>query len=108
MHYVGRLKKNGKQFDSSRDRGEPLPFVVGQGQVIPGWDEGILAMRVGGKRTLIIPPELGYGKRGIGPIPGNAWLVFECELVAVGAEAAPTSTFDRIRQAASDALGKFF
>ncbi|MFM8647103.1 MAG: FKBP-type peptidyl-prolyl cis-trans isomerase, partial [Methylocystis sp.] len=69
MHYTGWLYINGakgKKFDSSRDRGEPFEFAIGQGKVIPGWDEGIETMKVGGKRTLIIPPQLGYGAAGAG------------------------------------------
>ncbi|CAE7509947.1 Prpf4b [Symbiodinium microadriaticum] len=84
VHYTGKLE-NGQVFDSSIPRGEPLDFNVGKGQVIAGWDEGILTMRVGGKRELKIPPKLGYGSRGIGPIPGNATLFFECELVRLKA-----------------------
>jgi peptidylprolyl isomerase len=82
-HYEGRLV-DGKVFDSSYARKQPLEFAVGIGQVIPGWDEGLLAMKVGEKRTLVIPPQLGYGARGAGGvIPPNAWLIFDVELVAV-------------------------
>jgi len=73
----------GRKFDSSYDRGKPLAFNVGTGKVIKGWDEAILTMKVGGKRRVIIPPELGYGSKGIGPIPGGATLYFEMELVAI-------------------------
>jgi peptidylprolyl isomerase len=85
MHYTGWLYENGakgKKFDSSLDRGRPFPFTIGAGQVIPGWDEGVASMKVGGKRTLIIPPALGYGARGAGGvIPPNATLLFEVELL---------------------------
>jgi len=83
VHYTGKLT-NGKVFDSSIPRGEPIAFKLGAGQVIKGWDEGIALMKVGGKATLTIPPELGYGARGAGGvIPPNATLIFDVELVSV-------------------------
>jgi FKBP-type peptidyl-prolyl cis-trans isomerase len=87
VHYTGWLYNNGEKgakFDSSLDRGQPFAFALGAGQVIRGWDEGVAGMKVGGKRTLIIPPELGYGARGGGGvIPPNATLMFDVELLGV-------------------------
>jgi FKBP-type peptidyl-prolyl cis-trans isomerase FkpA len=81
-HYTGRFP-DGAKFDSSYDAGLPIEFLLGAGKVIKGWDVGIEGMKVGGKRKLTIPPELAYGSRGGGPIPPNATLVFDVELVAV-------------------------
>ena len=84
VHYVGVSFSNGKQFDSSWDRGAPFDFPLGAGRVIQGWDFGVTGMREGGRRTLVIPPELGYGARGMGPIAPNETLVFVVDLVKVG------------------------
>jgi len=84
VHYVGTLA-DGTQFDSSRDGGEPFQFIFGTGQVIQGWDQGLLGMKVGGTRTLTIPPELGYGSKNAGSIPANSTLFFEVELLGVDA-----------------------
>ncbi|MGZ3182651.1 MAG: FKBP-type peptidyl-prolyl cis-trans isomerase [Telluria sp.] len=89
VHYTGWLFKplalaqHGKKFDSSVDRGEPLDFKLGAGMVIKGWDQGVAGMKVGGKRTLIIPSELAYGHRSVGPIPPDSDLIFDVELLGV-------------------------
>lgn len=82
VHYAGRLQ-DGTEFDNSKRSGAPFEFVVGGGQVIAGWEEGLLGMKVGGERILVVPPEKGYGERGIGPIPPNATLVFSIELLEI-------------------------
>ncbi len=84
VHYTGTLT-NGSKFDSSLDRGKPFEFPLGAGRVIKGWDQGVAGMKVGGKRKLTIPPELGYGSRGFPPvIPPDSTLIFEVELLGVG------------------------
>jgi peptidylprolyl isomerase len=84
VHYVGVAHSTGEEFDASYDRGEPLQFRLGIGQVIKGWDDGVQGMRVGGRRKLVIPPHLAYGERGAGAVikPGET-LIFVCDLVAV-------------------------
>lgn len=82
MHYSGTLE-DGTKFDSSYDRGTPFETRIGVGQVIEGWDMGVPGIKIGGKRKLVIPPALGYGERGIGPIPPNATLIFEVELLDI-------------------------
>jgi len=82
VHYTGRLQ-DGTIFDSSVERNQPADFLIGVGKVIKGWDEGLMSMKVGGKRKLIIPPELGYGSKRVGNIPPNSTLIFEIELLGV-------------------------
>jgi len=82
VHYVGSLT-DGTQFDSSYDRGDPITFTVGGGEVIKGFDQGVVGMKVGEKKTLTIPPELGYGVRQVGQIPPNSTLIFDVELVGI-------------------------
>ena len=85
VQYVGTSFKNGRQFDASWDRGEPFSFQLGAGQVIPGWDQGVAGMKVGGRRQLVIPPDLAYGKQGSPPAIGpNETLVFVIDLLGVG------------------------
>jgi FKBP-type peptidyl-prolyl cis-trans isomerase len=82
VHYLGTLT-NGQKFDSSYDRNQPFEFQVGAGQVITGWDQGLLGMKIGGKRKLTIPPDLGYGNQAAGSIPPGSTLIFEIELIAI-------------------------
>jgi peptidylprolyl isomerase len=82
VHYVGVAYSTGEEFDASWDRGEPLEFPLGAGRVIAGWDQGVQGMKVGGRRQLIIPPHLGYGSSGAGPIKPNETLIFVCDLVS--------------------------
>jgi FKBP-type peptidyl-prolyl cis-trans isomerase len=82
VHYVGTLR-DGTKFDDSYIRGEPFTFTIGEGEVIQGWDEGLVGMKIGGERILVIPPELAYGNRVIGPIPANSPLIFKVELVSI-------------------------
>ncbi|KAF5019052.1 hypothetical protein F66182_8944 [Fusarium sp. NRRL 66182] len=109
MHYRGTLKDSGKQFDASYDRGTPLAFKVGSGQVIKGWDEGLLDMCIGEKRVLTIPPEYGYGQRAIGPIPAGSTLVFETELVGIDGVPTPEKIETKVvenAESASEAISK--
>ncbi|MDX6689328.1 MAG: hypothetical protein QOG15_785 [Solirubrobacteraceae bacterium] len=84
VHYVGVSFSTGRQFDASWDRGQPFDFPLGAGRVIQGWDYGVTGMKEGGRRTLVIPPSLGYGARAMGPISANETLVFVVDLVKVG------------------------
>lgn len=86
VHYIGTLT-SGQVFDSSRDRNQPFTFVLGAGQVIRGWDEGVAGMKVGGKRRLVISPEYAYGSNAVGTIPPNSTLIFEVELLNVAKRA---------------------
>lgn len=81
VHYTGKLQ-DGTVFDTSVGK-KPFQFVLGAGKVIPGWDQGLIGMKAGGKRLLVVPPDLAYGQNGYGPIPGNATLIFEVELLAI-------------------------
>jgi len=102
VHYIGKLE-DGTKFDSSYDRGEPFSFQIGLRQVIEGWETGITGMKVGGKRTLIIPPELGYGQRGAGElIPPNSTLVFDVEIIDVQPPAYNLITSDEIHNLLKD------
>jgi peptidylprolyl isomerase len=83
VQYAGVLYKTGKEFDASWNRGEPFSFTLGAGEVIPGWDKGVEGMKVGGRRMLVIPPELAYGSQGVGPIPPESTLVFVIDLLSV-------------------------
>ncbi|KFY13817.1 hypothetical protein V491_06261 [Pseudogymnoascus sp. VKM F-3775] len=100
VHYRGSLQADGSEFDASYNRGSPLTFVVGKGQVIKGWDEGLLDMCIGEKRTLTIPPNLGYGERNMGPIPAGSTLIFETELMGIKGVEAPASIV--LKEAASE------
>jgi FKBP-type peptidyl-prolyl cis-trans isomerase len=82
VHYVGTLQ-NGQQFDNSNLRGEPFSFTLGENRVIAGWEQGVLGMKVGGERILVVPPGMGYGAQTVGPIPANSTLVFVIELLAI-------------------------
>ncbi|KAH8881655.1 hypothetical protein GQ53DRAFT_754111 [Thozetella sp. PMI_491] len=91
VHYRGTLQSNGQKFDASYDRNSPFSFKLGGGQVIKGWDQGLLDMCIGEKRTLTVPPELGYGQRGMGPIPAGSTLIFETELMGIEGVPKPES-----------------
>ncbi|EQB59050.1 FK506-binding protein 2 [Colletotrichum gloeosporioides] len=103
MHYRGTLQSNGQKFDASYDRGTPFSFKLGSGQVIKGWDQGLLDMCIGEKRTLTIPPELGYGNRGMGPIPAGSTLVFETELIGIDGVPKPEKIVIKATEKASEA-----
>ncbi|KAH7250416.1 Peptidyl-prolyl cis-trans isomerase fpr2 [Fusarium solani] len=103
MHYRGTLAADGSQFDASYDRGTPLVFKLGSGQVIKGWDQGLLDMCIGEKRTLTIPPEFGYGQRAIGPIPAGSTLIFETELVGIDGVPKPEKIETKVVEKAEPA-----
>ncbi|KAK4207773.1 PPIase fkr-5 [Rhypophila sp. PSN 637] len=108
VHYLGTLLSNGQKFDASYDRGTPFSFRLGGGQVIKGWDEGLLDMCPGEKRTLTVPPSYGYGQRAIGPIPAGSTLVFETELVSIEGVPKPESivTKSKATEKAEETGGK--
>ncbi|RYP85787.1 hypothetical protein DL769_000895 [Monosporascus sp. CRB-8-3] len=101
VHYRGTLAENGNKFDASYDRRTPLGFKLGSGQVIKGWDQGLLDMCIGEKRTLTVPPEYGYGQRQVGPIPAGSTLVFETELMGIDGVPQPESIITKASSAAS-------
>ncbi|KAL2134313.1 hypothetical protein VTI74DRAFT_510 [Chaetomium olivicolor] len=102
VHYRGTLQSNGQQFDASYDRGTPFTFKLGAGMVIKGWDEGLLDMCIGEKRTLTIAPSYGYGDRNVGPIPAGSTLVFETELMGIEGVPKPESIVTKPTDSASD------
>ncbi|KAH8594746.1 FKBP-type peptidyl-prolyl cis-trans isomerase [Bisporella sp. PMI_857] len=102
VHYRGTLQKDGKQFDASYDRGQPLKFVVGNGQVIKGWDDNLIDMCIGEKRTLTIPPSFGYGDRAMGPIPAGSTLIFETELMGIDGVPAPEKIVEKSASSVAD------
>jgi len=105
VHYTGTLHSNGNKFDSSFDRNQPLPVKLGAGQVIKGWDEGLVGTCLGEQRTLTIPANQAYGNRAVGGIiPANAALVFECELVEVNGQVAPPKSSDQSTPGAHEEL----
>ena len=101
VHYRGTLQSNGEKFDASYDRGQPFPFTLGAGQVIKGWDEGLVDMCIGEKRTLTIPPSYGYGQRAVGPIPAGSVLVFETELMGIDGVDKPETIIYKSTETAS-------
>ncbi|KAI8724729.1 Peptidylprolyl isomerase [Fusarium sp. LHS14.1] len=103
MHYRGTLAADGSEFDASYNRGTPLVFKLGSGQVIKGWDQGLLDMCIGEKRTLTIPPEFGYGQRAIGPIPAGSTLIFETELVGIDGVPKPEKIETKVVEKAEEA-----
>ncbi|KAI0376025.1 hypothetical protein F5Y04DRAFT_267425 [Hypomontagnella monticulosa] len=106
VHYKGTLASNGNKFDASYDRGTPFSFHLGGGQVIKGWDQGLLDMCIGEKRTLTVPPEYGYGNRGMGPIPAGSTLVFETELMGISGVPKPESIVTKATSSASEAASE--
>jgi len=102
VHYRGTLADGGKEFDASYNRGDPLSFQVGKGSVIKGWDDNLLDMCIGEKRTLTIPPEFGYGQRAMGPIPAGSTLIFETELMGIAGVESPKSIIEKSASSVAD------
>ncbi|ROT39954.1 hypothetical protein SODALDRAFT_309611 [Sodiomyces alkalinus F11] len=102
VHYRGKLQSNGQEFDASYNRGSPFTVKIGTGQVIKGWDMGLMDMCIGEKRTLTIPPELGYGQRAVGPIPAGSTLVFETELMGIDGVPKPEKIVIKNSEATAD------